>query len=139
MKTEDVARQIMQNDLDRAMKDWLCTSKEDLKDEAGARSWDETIDNVWLRMSMCDHLLEPRSSKLGDRMTQNLYEAFHMHQSQDTYVSSGNVWRNSWENQYRMQTLLGQIYRGDNGSYYGKVKWCGKDMRHAYGKRVTDQ
>jgi hypothetical protein len=46
MKTEDVARQMMKNDLDRAMKDWLCTSKEELTGEAEARSWDETIDNV---------------------------------------------------------------------------------------------
>jgi hypothetical protein len=37
---------MMKNDLDRAMKDWLCTSKEELTGEAEARSWDETIDNV---------------------------------------------------------------------------------------------
>jgi hypothetical protein len=58
MKTEDVVRQMMKNDLDRSMKDWLCTSKEELTGEAEARSWDETIDNVWFRMTMCDHLLE---------------------------------------------------------------------------------
>ncbi len=46
MKTEDVARQMMKNDLERAMKDWLCTSKEELTGEAEARLWDETIDNV---------------------------------------------------------------------------------------------
>jgi hypothetical protein len=46
MKTEDVACQMMKNDLDRVMKDWLCTSKEELTAEAEARSWDETIDNV---------------------------------------------------------------------------------------------
>ena len=38
MKTEDVTRQMMQNDLDRTMKDWLCTSKEELTGEAEARS-----------------------------------------------------------------------------------------------------
>jgi len=37
---------MMKNDLDRAMKDWLCTSKEELTVEVEARSWDETIDNV---------------------------------------------------------------------------------------------
>ena len=70
-------------------------------------------------------------------MTRNLYETFHMHQPQDIYVSSGNVWKSSWENQHRRTALLGQIYRDDNGNYYGKVKWCGKNMRHAYGTRAT--
>jgi hypothetical protein len=46
MKTEDVAYQMMKNDLDRAMKNWRCTSKEELTAEAEARSWDETTDNV---------------------------------------------------------------------------------------------
>ena len=31
MKTEDVAHQMTRNDLDRAMKEWLCTSKEETK------------------------------------------------------------------------------------------------------------
>ena len=66
MKTEDVARQMMKNDLDRAMKDWLCTSKEELTGETEARSWDETIDNVWLRMAMCDHLLEFKTWRQDD-------------------------------------------------------------------------
>jgi hypothetical protein len=34
MKTEDVACQMMKNDLDRAMKDWWCTPKEELTVEA---------------------------------------------------------------------------------------------------------
>ena len=58
MKTEDVVCQMMKNDLDRVVKDWRCTSKEELTVEVETRSWDETIDNVWLRMTMCDHLLE---------------------------------------------------------------------------------
>jgi hypothetical protein len=66
MKTEDVSRQMMKNDLDRAMKDWLCTSKEKLTGEAKARSWDDTIDNVWLRMTMCDHLLEFKTWRQDD-------------------------------------------------------------------------
>ncbi len=66
MKTEDVARQMMKNDLDRTMKDWLCTSKKELTDEAETRSWDETIDTVWLRMAMCDHLLEFKTWRQDD-------------------------------------------------------------------------
>ena len=55
-------------------------------------------------------------------MTRNLYEAFHMQQPQDIYASSGNAWNSAWENQHRMKALLGQIYRDDNGNYYGKAK-----------------
>jgi hypothetical protein len=66
MKTEDVARQMMKNDLDRAMKDWLCTSKEELTVEVESRSWDETIDNVWFRMTMCDHRLEFKTWRQDD-------------------------------------------------------------------------
>ncbi len=46
MQTEDVEEQMMRNDLDRAMKEWLCTSKEEMTQEEAARSWDDTIDNV---------------------------------------------------------------------------------------------
>ncbi len=46
MKTEDVAHQMTRNDLDRAMKEWLYTSKEEMTREAETRSWDETVDNV---------------------------------------------------------------------------------------------
>ena len=57
---------MMKNDLDRAMKDWLCTSKEELTGEAETCSWDETIDNVWLRMAMCAHLLEFKTWRQDD-------------------------------------------------------------------------
>jgi len=46
MKTEDVAQQMMRTDWDRAMKEWLCTSKEQMTYEEEDRSWDDTIDNV---------------------------------------------------------------------------------------------
>ena len=52
MKTEDVAHQMTRNDLDRAMKEWLCTSKEEMTREAEDRSWDETVDNVLHRIAM---------------------------------------------------------------------------------------
>ena len=45
-RTKDVAYHIMTNDLHSAMKEWLCTSKEELTREETARSWDETVDNV---------------------------------------------------------------------------------------------
>ena len=46
MQTKDVAHCIMENDLQRAMKEWLCTSKEELTKEEAARTWDDTVDNV---------------------------------------------------------------------------------------------
>ncbi len=62
MRTKDVAYHIMVNDLHIAMKEWLCTSKEELTREAAARSWDETVDNVWHRLAACDHLLDLKSN-----------------------------------------------------------------------------
>ncbi len=38
----------------------------ELTAEAEARSWDETIDNEWLRMAMCDHLLEFKTWRQDD-------------------------------------------------------------------------
>ena len=61
----DVAYHIMTNDLHRAMKQWLCTSKEELTREQVARTWDETVDNVWHRLAACDHLLDLKSWKKG--------------------------------------------------------------------------
>ena len=66
MKTEDVSHQMTRNDLDRVMKEWLCTSKEEMTREAEARSWDETVDNVWHRIAMCDHLLEFKTWRHDD-------------------------------------------------------------------------
>ena len=66
MQTEDVACQIMKNNLQRDMREWLCTSKAEMTREAEARSWDETTDNVWHRLASCDHLLDNESLKHGD-------------------------------------------------------------------------
>jgi hypothetical protein len=66
MQTEDVACQIMRNDLQRAMREWLCTSKAEMTREAEARSWDETTGNVWHRLATCDHLLDTDSWKHGE-------------------------------------------------------------------------
>ena len=66
MKTRDVTYQIMQNDLHRSMKEWLCTSKAEMTLEPGTRSWDESIENVCQRIDMCDHLLDSKSWKHND-------------------------------------------------------------------------
>jgi hypothetical protein len=46
MQTKDVAYCIMENDLQRVMKEWLCTSKEELSKEEAGHTWDDTVDNV---------------------------------------------------------------------------------------------
>jgi hypothetical protein len=66
MQTEDVACQIMRNNLQRAMREWLCTSKAEMTREAEARSWDETKGNVCHRLAACDHLLDMDSWKHGE-------------------------------------------------------------------------
>ncbi len=56
----------MVNDLHTAMKEWFCTSKEELTREVAAHIWDETVDNVLHRLAACDHLLDLKSKKKGD-------------------------------------------------------------------------
>ena len=46
MRTKDVAYHIMDSDLHRVMKEWLCTSTEKLIREVVTHTWDETVDNV---------------------------------------------------------------------------------------------
>jgi hypothetical protein len=45
MQTKDVVYCIMENDLQRVMKEWSCTSKEELTQEAAVHTWDDTVDN----------------------------------------------------------------------------------------------
>ena len=45
-RTKDVTYHIMTNDLHSTMKEWLCTSKEEITREVAAHTWDETVDNV---------------------------------------------------------------------------------------------
>ncbi len=66
MQTEDVACQIMKNNLQRAMREWFCTSKAEMTREAEARFWDETTGKVWHRLAACDHLLDTDSWKHGE-------------------------------------------------------------------------
>jgi hypothetical protein len=66
MQTEDVACQIMKNNLSRAMQEWLCTTKAEMTREAEARSWDKTTGNVWHTLAACDHLLDIKSWKHRD-------------------------------------------------------------------------
>ena len=56
----------MRNDLNRAMQEWICTSKEEMTLEAETGSWDETVNNVWHRLEACDRLLGFKSWRHDD-------------------------------------------------------------------------
>jgi hypothetical protein len=82
-------------------------------------SWDETIDNVWLRMAMCDHLFEFTTWRQDDpKPLQGI--SFGM------ATRHLRILRKRLEKlmgkSAQKRTFLGQIYRNDNGNYYGKVK-----------------
>ncbi len=135
MKTEDVAHQMMRNDLDRVMKDWLCTSKEEMIREAESRSLDVTVDNVWHRIAMCDHLLEFKTWRHDD--PKPLRGISYAIATRHLRTLRRPVWKSSWVNQRGKASLPGQIYRNNNGKYYGKEKQCGRNMAHTYGTRDT--
>ena len=136
MKTEDVACQMMKNDLDRAMKDWRCTSKEELTAEAEARSWDETTDNIWLRMAMCDHLLEFKTWRQDDPKPLR-------------GISYATATRHLRILRKRLEKLMGRSAQnaGPPWSDLSRHQWellCeakqyGKNTENTYGTRVTRQ
>ena len=134
MKTEDVAYQMMRNTLDRDMREWLCTSKEEMTREAEARSWDETVDNVWHRIAMCDHLLEFKTWRRDDPKPLR-------------GISYATATRHLRILRKHLEKLMGKAaWKGDppwsdlrnnSGNYYGKEKPCGRNMAHTYGTRDT--
>ncbi len=72
MQTEDVTCQIMKNNLQRVMQEWVCTSKAEMTRETEARSWDETTINVWHNLGTCDHLLTIESWNDSVHITDHL-------------------------------------------------------------------
>lgn len=64
MKSEDVACHIMKNDQSRSMRECLCTSKAELTLETVVRSWDDTLGNIWHRLSACDQHSIPNRGKM---------------------------------------------------------------------------
>ena len=131
MKTEDVECQMMKNDLDRVMKDWRCTSKEELTVEVEARSWDETIDNVWLRMPMCDHLLEFKTWRQDDpKPLQG--------------ISYATATRHLLILRKRLEKLMGRSAQNagppwsDLSRHQWALLWQGETLWKQYGERIWD-
>jgi hypothetical protein len=48
---DDVMRDIIMLDLQQAKEDWLCTTWDDLLDEASLRPWNQAAHNMWLRLA----------------------------------------------------------------------------------------
>ena len=120
MKTEDVAYQMMKNDLDRAMKNWRCTMKRRTM-----------YGSEWLCATICSSL------RHGGKMTRSLFRAYLMSRPQDTCAYSGNDWRSSWEGQHSMQGPRGQTFSDINDNSYGREKRFGNNTGNVYGTRVT--
>jgi hypothetical protein len=53
-KQDDTTCAILRLALARAKQTWLCLSWTELIQEAEAREWDDTLDNIWLRLAACD-------------------------------------------------------------------------------------
>jgi hypothetical protein len=126
MKTEDVAYQMMRNDLTRTMKDWLCISKEEMTREAEARSWDGTIDNVCHRMAICDHLLEFKTWR-------------HVDPKPLRGISIATTTRHQRILRKRLEMLMGRSWRWDDPPCQDlpkrqwKLLWQGEETLKKYG------
>jgi hypothetical protein len=48
---DDVIRDILLLELQQAKEDWLCTTCDDISDEASLQQWNQTEHNMWLRLA----------------------------------------------------------------------------------------
>jgi len=73
-KQDDTTCAILRLALARAKQTWLCLSWTELIQEAEAREWDDTLDNVWLRLAACDNYtgMETSFHNIEDRNLQGL-------------------------------------------------------------------
>ncbi len=59
---DDAARQIIQKELESALDLWTCTSWQDVVDDTVLRSWEETRQNMFLRLAKSRHVCRMRAS-----------------------------------------------------------------------------
>ncbi len=64
LRHDDVARQIIRSELESALDLWTCTSWQDLVDEAALRSWEESRQNIFLRLAKNSHVCRMKASEL---------------------------------------------------------------------------
>jgi hypothetical protein len=61
-KQDDTTSVILRLDLARAKQTWLCLSWTELIQEAEARDWDDTLDEICLRLAACDQYTDMQTS-----------------------------------------------------------------------------
>ena len=61
---DDVARQIIIKEMESTLDLWMCTSCQDLVDEAALRSWEEARQNMFLRLTKSSHVCRMRALEL---------------------------------------------------------------------------
>jgi hypothetical protein len=73
-KQDDTTCAILRVALARAKQTWLCLSWTELIQEAEAREWDDTLDNIWVRLAACDKYtgMETSFHNIEDRNLQGL-------------------------------------------------------------------
>ena len=64
LRHDDVARQIIRKELESALDLWMCTSWQDLVDEAALRSWEESRESMFLRLAKSSHVCRMKVSEL---------------------------------------------------------------------------
>jgi hypothetical protein len=64
LRHDDVSRQIIRKELETVLDLWTCTSWQDLVDETALRSWEETRQNMFLRLAKSNHVCRMRASEL---------------------------------------------------------------------------
>jgi hypothetical protein len=64
LRHDDVARQIIRKELETVLDLWTCTSWQDFVDETALRSWEETRQIMFLRLSKSNHVCRMRASEL---------------------------------------------------------------------------
>ncbi len=67
VRHDDVARQIIQKELESALDLWTCTSWQDLVDEAALRIWEEARENMFLRLAKSSHVCRMKASELPEK------------------------------------------------------------------------
>jgi hypothetical protein len=68
VRHDDVARQIIVQELKAALDLWMCSSWQDLVEEDVLRSWEETRHNIFLRLSESGSLCRMRVSDLPEQV-----------------------------------------------------------------------
>ena len=68
VRHDDVARQIIVQELKAALDFWMCSSWQDLVEEAVLRVWEEARHNIFLRLAKSGSLCRMRATDLPEQV-----------------------------------------------------------------------